>query len=137
MSFFDDSHHDGVMNDINMTPLIDVMLVLLIVFMVTLPVLPQAVKLDLPSVNSQPVTEQSKPVSVSIDATGALYWDNRIVAAEDLQAKLTQAAQQHRQPDIALYADRAVRYEAVADFLGAAQRSGLSNINFVTQPKDH
>ncbi|MGP8470950.1 ExbD/TolR family protein [Burkholderia sp. PR2] len=134
MAFFDDSQ-DDVMSDINMTPLIDVMLVLLIVFMVTLPVINHAVKLDLPSANSSPNDTRPAHVSLSVDASGTVLWDEKPIEADALDARLTQAAAQQPQPEIELYADRAARYESVADLLSAAQRAGLVKIDFVTQPK--
>ncbi|KVM90417.1 ExbD/TolR family protein [Burkholderia stagnalis] len=135
MSFSDDKH-DDVMSDINMTPLIDVMLVLLIVFMVTLPVMNHAVKLDLPSASSTPNDTRPAHVTLSIDASGGVLWDEKPVEAATLDARLTQAAGQQPQPEVQLYADRAARYESVASLLSAAQRAGLVKINFVTQPKD-
>ncbi|PXW18324.1 ExbD/TolR family protein [Paraburkholderia caballeronis] len=132
---FSTDRDDDVMSDINMTPLIDVMLVLLIVFMVTLPVLTHAVKLDLPGASSQPNDTRPAHVTVNIDASGALRWDDQPVARDDVDARLSEAAARQPQPEIQLYADRAVRYDAVADLLSAAQRAGLTKIDFVTQPK--
>jgi len=134
MTFFSD-RDDDVMSEINMTPLIDVMLVLLIVFMVTLPVLTHAVKLDLPNASSTPNNTHPAHVTVAIDASGTVHWDAQPVESAVVEAKLEQAAAQTPQPEIQLYADRAVRYEAVADLLSAAQRAGLTNIDFVTQPQ--
>jgi biopolymer transport protein ExbD len=132
---FTDSRDDEVMSDINMTPLIDVMLVLLIVFMVTLPVITNAVKLDLPSATSIPNDTQSAHITVSITATGGLRWGEQPMEEAALQAKMEQAAAQQPQPEVQLYADRAVRYEVVANVLSTAQRAGLTKIDFVTQPQ--
>ncbi|NTZ83620.1 biopolymer transporter ExbD [Burkholderia metallica] len=129
-----DSRYDDVMSDINMTPLIDVMLVLLIVFMVTLPTLTNAVKLDLPQAVSGPNDTQSAHVTVEVDAAGSIHWGTAIVDQAMLNTRLAEAAARQPQPEIQLYADRATRYEAVADFLSAAQRSGLTKVDFVTQP---
>ncbi|MGH8782823.1 ExbD/TolR family protein [Paraburkholderia sp.] len=134
MAFFDD-RQDDVMSDMNMTPLIDVMLVLLIVFMVTLPTITHAVKLDLPSASNIPSDARNRHVTVEIDAAGAIRWDAQPVAHALLQARLAKAAAQQPQPEVQLYADRAVRYEAVADLLSAAQRAGLTKIDFLTQPQ--
>jgi biopolymer transport protein ExbD len=129
------NEHDGgsgLMNEINMTPLIDVMLVLLIVFMVTLPVLHHAVKLELPRATSTPLPETQKPVEVAIDSAGIMHWNGEVIDAAGLDADLAQAAALAEPPLLQLYADRGVRYEAVADVLSAAQRSGLTKIQFVT-----
>ncbi|TCF96682.1 biopolymer transporter ExbD, partial [Paraburkholderia steynii] len=98
-------------NEINMTPLVDVMLVLLIVFMVTIPVIRHAVKIDLPHASSQ--KEETKPaqVTVSIDADGNVLWDEQKISDAALQAKIADAAQQNPQPELHLNADRKVAYE--------------------------
>ncbi|WP_020202995.1 MULTISPECIES: ExbD/TolR family protein [Cupriavidus] len=127
--------HDDVVTEINMTPLIDVMLVLLIVFMVTLPAITHAVKLELPRASSTPADNQPERVEVSVDAGGAVAWNARPVDEGALAARLAVAAGQQPQPALQLYADRATPYEAVAGVLAAAQRAGLTNINFVTTPK--
>jgi biopolymer transport protein ExbD len=132
---FTDSREDEVMSDINMTPLIDVMLVLLIVFMVTLPVITHAVKLDLPSATSTPNDTQPAHITVAITANGALRWDEQPMEESALQVRMEQAAAQQPQPEVQLYADRAVRYEVVANVLSTAQRAGLTKIDFVTQPQ--
>jgi biopolymer transport protein ExbD len=137
MSPFAGDDDDGLMNEINMTPLVDVMLVLLIVFMVTIPVIRHAVKIDLPHASSQ--KEETKPaqVTVSIDADGNLLWDEKKISEDELQAKITQAAQQNPQPELHLSADRKVAYEKVAQVMSAAQAGGLTKIGFVTEPKAH
>jgi biopolymer transport protein ExbD len=132
---FSDSQHDEVMSEINMTPLIDVMLVLLIVFMVTLPVITHAVKLDLPTASSSPNDQQPPHVTVSIDAQGAVHWDDKVVDEATLKSNIATAAAQQSQPEVQLYADRATRYEAVANLLSEVQRAGLTKIDFVTQPQ--
>ncbi|MFM0501761.1 ExbD/TolR family protein [Paraburkholderia caffeinilytica] len=133
--FTDDLEDGGLVSDINMTPLIDVMLVLLIVFMVTLPAVTNAVKLDLPRAVSAPNDVQPAHVTVQVDAAGVIHWDAMVVDQPALQAKLAETAERQPQPEIQLYADRAARYEAVADLLSAAQRAGLTKIDFITQPQ--
>ena len=124
-----------VMNEINMTPLVDVMLVLLIVFIITVPVLNHAVPLSLPQASSEP--EQRKPdaIQLGIDAQGALFWNGQALPASELQPRLQAAATQQPQPQLQLQADRNVRYEAVAQTLAAAQQAGLSQVGFVTEPQ--
>ncbi len=135
MSPFASDEDDGMMSEINMTPLVDVMLVLLIVFMVTIPVIRHAVKIDLPHASSQ--KEETKPaqVTVSVEADGNVLWDDKKVDEAALSAKIAEAAQANPQPELHLDADRKVPYEKVAQVMSAAQAGGITKIGFVTQPK--
>ena len=135
MSPFAGDDDDGLMNEINMTPLVDVMLVLLIVFMVTIPVIRHAVKIDLPHASSQKEDTKPAQVTVSIDADGDVLWDDKKVDDTALAAKIAEAAQANPQPELHLDADRKVPYEKVAEVMSAAQAGGLTKIGFVTQPK--
>ncbi|APA85254.1 biopolymer transporter ExbD [Paraburkholderia sprentiae WSM5005] len=135
MSPFAGEDDDGLMNEINMTPLVDVMLVLLIVFMVTIPVIRHAVKIDLPHASSQKEDTKPAQVTVSIDADGNVLWDSTKVDDAALAAKIATAAQASPQPELHLDADRKVPYEKVAQVMSAAQAGGLTKIGFVTQPK--
>jgi biopolymer transport protein ExbD len=135
MSPFAGDDDDGLMNEINMTPLVDVMLVLLIVFMVTIPVIRHAVKIDLPHASSQKEDTKPAQVTVSIDADGNLSWDDQKISDDMLQAKIAAAAQQEPQPELHLSADRKVAYEKVAQVMSEAQAGGLTKIGFVTEPK--
>ncbi|MBB2999965.1 MAG: biopolymer transporter ExbD [Paraburkholderia tropica] len=137
MSPFASDDDDGLMNEINMTPLVDVMLVLLIVFMVTIPVIRHAVKIDLPHASS--VKEDTKPtqINVSIEADGTVLWDGNVVSDDQLTAKIAAAAQQQPQPELHLNADRKVQYEKVAQVMSAAQSGGLTKLGFVTDPAHH
>jgi biopolymer transport protein ExbD len=111
------------------------MLVLLIVFMVTIPVLQHAVKIDLPRVSSQPEQTVTPHVDVEIDAHGNTLWNGEHIADSDLAAKLATAAAAHPQPELRLHADRNVRYERVANVMSAAQAAGISQLGFVTDPR--
>ena len=135
MSPFAGDEDDGLMNEINMTPLVDVMLVLLIVFMVTIPVIRHAVKIDLPHASSQKEDTKPAQVTIAIDADGNLMWDEQKISDDMLQAKIAAAAQQEPQPELHLSADRKVAYEKVAQVMSAAQAGGLTKIGFVTEPK--
>jgi biopolymer transport protein ExbD len=135
MSPFADDDDDGLMSEINMTPLVDVMLVLLIVFMVTIPVIRHAVKIDLPHASSQKEDTKPAQVTVSIDADGNVMWNDRKVDEAALSAKIVEAAQANPQPELHLDADRKVPYEKVAQVMSAAQAGGLTRIGFVTQPR--
>ena len=137
MSPFAGDDDDGLMNEINMTPLVDVMLVLLIVFMVTIPVIRHAVKVDLPHASSQKEETRPVQVNVSVQADGTVLWDEQKVSDDELRAKIEQAAKTSPQPELHLNADRKVAYEKVAQVMSAAQAGGLTKIGFVTQPVSH
>lgn len=124
----------GVMNEINMTPLIDVMLVLLIIFIITLPVINHAVKLDLPKTSSAVQSQEPKFIDLSITANGDVLWNKEIVDGDTLKARIADAAAENDQPALHLYIDKAAVYDHVAKVLAAAQSGGLSKINFVTEP---
>jgi biopolymer transport protein ExbD len=120
--------------EINTTPLVDVMLVLLIIFIMTIPVMNHAVKIDLPRAANQP--DQAKPenISLSIDADGKLFWNDEVVDRNELNARIAVAAQKQPQPELHLRAARTVQYEKVAQVMAAAQSGGLGKIGFVTEP---
>ncbi|HEX5126038.1 MAG TPA: biopolymer transporter ExbD [Rhodocyclaceae bacterium] len=124
-----------MMSEINVTPLVDVMLVLLIVFMITIPVMTQAVKLDLPRATSQPNQTPPQTITVSIDAHGAVFWDAMPVDSSALAAKVKEAAQKQPQPELHVRADRTTPYENVARVMAAAQLGGISRIGLITQPQ--
>ncbi|WP_428852740.1 ExbD/TolR family protein [Imbroritus primus] len=136
MAFGTFDSDDEVMNEINMTPLVDVMLVLLIIFIVTIPVINHAVKIDLPRATNQPNDDKPQNINLSIDAEGKITWNNAPVADEaELEANIALAAQRQPQPELHLRADRSVRYERVAEVMAAAQRGGLGKIGFITEPR--
>ncbi len=136
MSPFAGDEDDGMMSEINMTPLVDVMLVLLIIFLVTIPAMHHAVKIDLPHASSQPQDEKPAHVNIAIQADGTTLWDEQPVDDATLNARIAQAAQQTPQPEIQLRADHKVAYEKVADLMSEAQTGGLTKIGFVTEPKN-
>jgi biopolymer transport protein ExbD len=122
------------MAEINMVPLIDVMLVLLVIFIITAPLLTHAVKLDLPRVSSHPNLTRPDHITVSIDAAGILFWKGEQVSRTELDARLAAAAKHNPQPELHLRADRATRYEHVAEIMSDAARFGLARIGFVSDP---
>jgi biopolymer transport protein ExbD len=133
--FDDDGDDDAPMHEINMTPLIDVMLVLLIVFLIAIPAIRHAIKIDLPQAGSEKQDLRPAHVDVAVQADGTLYWNGERVDDDTLRAKLAQAARVQPQPELHLQADRKVQYERVADVMSAAQAGGLTKIGFVTTPK--
>lgn len=126
--------HDDVLSEINMVPLIDVMLVLLIVFIITVPVIQHAVKVDLPQASTQQVQPQPATVQLSVDAQGQYHWNQTPVSDAELHARLTAAAQQQPQPELHIRGDKAVRYERVAQAMATAQRAGIQQLGFITEP---
>lgn len=122
--------------EINMVPLIDVMLVLLVIFMVTAPLLTHAVKIDLPKAASQPNLTRPDHVSLAIDAAGKTWWNGEPVGRPELSARLAGAAAQSPQPELHLRADRTTQYQVIAGVMAAAARVGLTRIGFVSDPND-
>ena len=133
-----DATSDGdseVMNEINMTPLVDVMLVLLIIFIITVPVMKQAVNVELPTATAQPQTTKPETIQLSVDAQGTYFLNQSPVAADALPAVLQAEAAKDPQPELHIRGDKSVRYEFVAQAMGAAQQAGLHKIGFITEPK--
>ncbi|MFM0338363.1 ExbD/TolR family protein [Paraburkholderia fungorum] len=122
------------MAEINMTPLIDVMLVLLVIFIITAPLFTHAIRLDLPKVAAAPARQTPQTISLSIDAAGKLYWNGNLITLQQMRAQFAQAGKQADQPEIHLRAERSTRYEVIAQVMGAAQQAGLERIGFVTDP---
>jgi len=137
MSFggFNDNHQAGPMAEINVTPMVDVMLVLLVIFILSAPLFTHSLQLDLPTAKSAPAPEKPQTVSVAIDAAGKLYWQDQQVTLEELTRRMTEAAGKKPQPEVQLRADKATRYEVIADVMSAAQNNGLNKLGFVTDPK--
>ncbi|HVE08326.1 MAG TPA: biopolymer transporter ExbD [Paraburkholderia sp.] len=122
------------MADINMTPLIDVMLVLLVIFIITAPLFTHAIRLDLPRVTAPEARETPQTVTLSIDAAGKLYWNDKSITLDEMNTRFAEAGKQKDQPEIHLRAERSTRYEVIAQVMGAAQQAGLEKIGFVTDP---
>ena len=135
MAFGTQDEPDEVMNEINMTPLVDVMLVLLIIFIITVPVMKHAVNVDLPRASSQREETRPQTIRLSVDAQGAYYWNESKVADDALPALLQAEAAKNPQPDLHIRGDKNVRYERVAQAMAAAQQAGVRKIGFITEPK--
>lgn len=120
--------------EINTTPLVDVMLVLLIIFIITIPVINHGVKIDLPHAANQPSESKPETISLSIDAQGVTYWNKEVIDAEQLDIRIAAAALRQPQPELHLRAERTTQYEKVAQVMSAAQAGGLTKIGFITDP---
>jgi len=119
------------MSEINMTPLIDVMLVLVVIFIITAPLLASSIKLDLPKSDAAKAGDAPKFVMVVIDKAGQTYLDDKAVQPDELARRLTQIAGQNPETEVQLRADEAVPYGRVVEAMGAAQKAGLNRIGFV------
>ena len=125
---------DGDNAEINMIPLIDVMLVLLVIFIITAPMMTHAVKVELPQASSQPNAVKPETIQLSIQADGAVFWNAEPVAPAAWQSHMRAAAQQTPQPEIHLRADGELAYKHVARIMADAARAGLTRLGFVTDP---
>jgi biopolymer transport protein ExbD len=132
---FDDKRGGAPLAEINMVPLIDVMLVLLVIFIVTAPLLSHSVKLELPKASAQAIsTPPAEKVELSIDANGVRYWNGQALTREELVVRLVVEGAKPTTPELHLRADQAVPYRAVAETLADASKAGVSKISFVTDP---
>nr|WP_315250950.1 biopolymer transporter ExbD [uncultured Duganella sp.] len=138
MAFGAFNHHrnPGPMADINVTPMVDVMLVLLVIFILAAPMFTSSVQLELPKAQA-PAAEAGPAASVtlSIDGKGKIYWNNDPVEQDALTSRMVEAAKLDPQPELQLRADKDTRYEVVAQVMAAAQSNGLTKLGFVTDPK--
>ena len=136
-SFDSDGHGPGVspMSEINTTPLVDVMLVLLVIFIITAPLFHQAVPIDLPRVDATKLEDKPHVIQLALDESGQIYWNGEAIYREALPMRLE--AERSLNPELHLRADRGTRYEKVADVMAAAQRAGIVKIAFVTEPAEH
>jgi biopolymer transport protein ExbD len=124
------------MNEINTTPMVDVMLVLLVIFIITAPLLTHAIRLDLPQAQAPSSPERPETVTLSIDAEGGLFWNDQPLAGDAaLRERLAAATATTPQPELHLRADRETRYQRIAEVLSAAQQAGIERIGFVTDPR--
>ncbi len=131
---FNHGAQNAPMAEINMIPLIDVMLVLLVIFIITAPLLTHAVKIDLPKASSNPNLTRPEHVSISIDAVGALFWNGERTDRAGLRTRLAAASKSSPQPELHLRADKATPYQAVSEVMADSARAGLTRIGFVSTP---
>lgn len=125
---------DAVLSEINVTPLVDVMLVLLIIFILTLPVLTHTVTLDLPQAHNKPNQIEPDTITVSIAQDGTILWDGEPLTEAELESRLLSVASRQPQPDIQIRGDSHAEYGSVVKAMAAAQRAGIRKLGFITKP---
>lgn len=124
----------ATLSEINVTPMVDVMLVLLIIFMVTTPLIQQGVKVNLPETKAAPVEATDKKLVVSIDANKRVFIGDAEIALADFEQKLKANAKAQAEKEMYLHADRDLPYGVVVDVMAAAQRAGVTNVGMITDP---
>jgi len=137
MSVGGSSDENTVMSNINTTPLVDVMLVLLIIFLITIPVINKTVPVDLPKAVNIPTQTKPENITIAVDKNGSIYWNDKSVPSRDaLLAYIREAAVRKPQPEIHIRADKETRYESIGRVMYAIQRGGIQKVGFLTEP-DH
>ncbi len=126
-----ESNNNQPMSEINTTPMVDVMLVLLIIFMITAPLMTQSIQVNLPSNEGAATQEEPDIINLQINTEGNLSWNNISINNDTLKQRLKESAQQNPQPEIHLFADEAVRYEHVARVMAQARDAGVTKLGFV------
>jgi biopolymer transport protein ExbD len=133
MAFGTQDDNDEVMHEINMTPFVDIMLVLLIIFIITIPVMKHAVNIELPRASNQPQDAKPQTIRLTVDAEGKYFWKDVAVDEAMFNCLLQAEALKKPQAPLHIRGDRAVRYERVAQAMAAAQRAGMTQIGFITE----
>lgn len=131
---FDSGRRSTPMADINVIPLVDIMLVLLVIFIVTAPLLTHSVKIDLPKAASAPDESRAPAIQFAVDGSGQLYWDGEKISRDQMLARFAEAGKRERPPEVHLRIDRTVQYETLADVMSEASKAGVSRLGFVTDP---
>jgi biopolymer transport protein ExbD len=129
-------HRQAPVAEINVVPLVDVMLVLVVVFLITAPLLTHSVKIDLPKASSSPNLTRPDHIEFGIRTDGSLYWNGEIVALEQLPPRFAAEARKQPQPELHIRADRFTHYDNVAKVMAVAAKSGMTRIGFVSDPSD-
>ncbi len=136
MAFSSNSAAGGPMADINVTPLVDVMLVLLIIFMITAPLMSHKVKVDLPQATLEDrIAPERPPITLAITANGEVHWNDEKVSTEMLEARLAVLAQRTPQPQVDVRADDVTRYAIIADVVKKVRLAGIRKVGFVSSPE--
>ena len=126
---------DAVNSTINTTPLVDVMSVLLIIFLITIPVVTKTIELELPIISNEATQTKPENIVIQIDRDGKIYWNDFIVAPESLVERMKAAAVQVPQPEVHIRGDQQARYEFIGRVVASAQRGGIMKVGFITDPE--
>lgn len=133
MAFQLGEDHDAGMNEMNLIPLIDIMLVLMIIFLVTATVANPSIPLTLPKTTAEITTPPPEAITISINAKGEVAWNDQMISLDDLAQRFNAAGQQAQKPTVQLRADKESRYDMVAQVMSRASEAGLSDIAFVSE----
>lgn len=133
-SFDNSKGPSHTMSEINMVPLIDVMLVLLVIFIITAPLLSHSIKINVPQASAQPVQQEPVVIDLAVDAQGQLYWNEEAVNLDQLTGKFASQAALDPQPELRIRADLNTRYEILAQVMSSAKTAGLKRLGFITRP---
>jgi len=127
---------DDLLSAINTTPLVDVMLVLLIIFLITVPVVTHTVPVQLPQEHNQPTQTAPRNINISVDSDGDLFWNQlKLTGFNDLQTRLLAVSGNVPQPEVHIFGDQNARYEAIGEVLLASQKAGIAKVGFILQPQ--
>ena len=129
------SNTGGVMAEINVTPLVDVMLVLLIIFMITAPLMAHKIQIELPKAAAKPNEEPAHTIVLSVKSTGELYWNDQPIVRNAMETQLRVEARREPQPPFQIRADKTTEYGLLTDIMGTAKNAGMKKIGFITTPQ--
>ncbi len=133
MAFSSNSSSGGPMADINVTPLVDVMLVLLIIFMITAPLMSHKIKVELPKANpNQTAADKMVPIDLAVREDGSMYWNDSAITNAELKARLAVEAQKTPQPELQIRADKTIEYRTIWEVMSAAKGAGMVHVGFIT-----
>ena len=131
---FDSKSPTHTMSEINMVPLIDVMLVLLVIFIITAPLLSHSIQINIPQATAEPVEQEPRVVDLAIDRDGIMYWNDQRMEPEDVAQQMMVEGRMDPQPDVRIRADQDTRYSVLAQVMADARKAGLKRLGFVTRP---
>jgi len=134
MAFGSFDKNQSTMSEINMVPLIDVMLVLLVIFMVTAPMMSHSLNINLPQASAQPITQEPKVIDLAVDDYGQIYWNEQPIEQDSLRERFLVESKLDPQPDLRIRADLNTRYEVLAQVMASARSGGMKRIGFITRP---
>jgi biopolymer transport protein ExbD len=127
---------DDLLSAINTTPLVDVMLVLLIIFLITVPVVTHTVPVQLPQEKNQPNQTTPHNINISVDAQGTIYWNQTALSGlDDLQKRMLAVSSEQPQPEVQIFGDQSAHYQAIGEVLLASQKAGIAKVGFILQPQ--